>query len=262
MNDYQRGVFENRKSISDNIETLIFYGKAFQKKSPVNQLSLFGTSDIEIKRPDISSARLSDYELLNQSDKEIESIGLPITYDEFGRYILIEKTLCDTSLNEASLCEEAGKEMTILAKVVKIEVKVSKNDNNYVRLIVERNGVSLTVFVFGKDWQSTLIGIVVNQIHIVRVIHNNNLFSIKKIQFCENIPIEKYIKSISLSLDKNNVSNVSAYIFKNLILRAKIPINYIIDGKVFESIAIGSINSKNCLELIDMGCEIKINKIL
>lgn len=262
MNDFQKDTFEYRRSISDNIDELVAYGKAFSKKAPLNQLSLFGTDDIEIKRPDITVNRLSQYELIDQSNKEVDIIGLPITYNEFDDYILIEKTLCNSSLQEAFFCTENGKEMTMLVKVVKIEIRKSKSNNKYAKISVERNGVEIKLYLFGNDWQSVLRGIIVNQIHIARIIYNNDLYSIKKIQLCENIPVDKYIKSISLSMRKDAVSRVNAYVFNSMVLKAKIPIDYIIDSKVYKSILLSSISSKNCLELIDMGCEIKINKIL
>lgn len=261
MNNHQIDIFEYRQSIIDNAGKLIDYGKKAKKSASTGQLSLFGTDTVEVEKVDIFKSKLSQYELLEIAKKEIDAIGLPITYDEFDEYFLIEKTLCDSTVNDAFFCQDNGKVMTLLANVVKTEVRTSKAGNKYAKIFIDRNGVEIKLYLFGTDWQRTYQSILVNQIHIIRINYNNELYSIKKIDNCNLIDVNQYIDSIDISIPTNRVSQVSAYLVKDCVLKGKTKINFIVKDRKYESIWIGYLNSQNCIDLIDLGCKININRI-
>ena len=261
MNEYQKGVFEYRKSILGNAEDIIAYSKAFHKKSPVNQLSLFAPDVIEVKRPDILKDKLSQYELLELADKEVSAIGLPILYDAFDDYILLDKTLCSHSLLDASFCTTDNAELTFLARLQGSEIRKSKWGNEYGLIILERDGVTIKSYLRGGDWKNQYRRLIKGGLYIVKCLYNNEFYSVNRMSDCGVMDTNDYIDSINLTIPKKSVSAVTAYLFNKAVLRGNTAINYIVDGKVFESIYMGLFSSEICLDLMDIGCEISINRV-
>lgn len=264
MNKDQQDIFEFRQSIIDNADKLIQHGNKFKKTQQSGQLSLFGTTDIEITRFDLIKRELTDAELLKLADDETKAIGLPLTYDVFNEFFMIEKTLCNSTAEEVFFSTDKNREDIFLAKVQSIESRNSKSGNKYCKVFLIRNNIEIKTYLFGDDFAKQLPNIKTGSIHIVKTIRNGDMLSIKKIQTCDSIDASKYIKQVIVDISDCNLSSITS-VRNHLYLVEKessgMIVRYRNKGTLYDLKIDCKLSNEDCIKLIDYGCKIFIEKL-
>lgn len=263
MKDEIKDIFINRNTISKNVDKLVKYGVKHQKSSSSGQMSLFDSESVEIDKVSLEQYELSQAELINMSEKEAELIGFPLTYDEFSEFILIDKTLCNSTLKEVVSLVNSTDYKVILAKVTKLELKTSKAGNKYYKVHLNRDGIDTFVYLFGRDIPSNLKDIHPGEIHLLRLMMAGDTISLKKIQSCKSIDVNTYIDNINICLrdDLRDIDKIRNYVYFKMKYDNGVNLKYIFKDELLitnETKVI--ITAENCNHLIDLGCKIIVNR--
>ena len=266
MNDFQRETLEYRKSIVDNSDKLIAHGHRFQKNRSVGQLSLFGTTDIEITRPDLTCEKLSDYQLEEMASKEQDAIGIPLLYDRYNRHILVEKTLCNATIEDVFYCTEERKQMVFMASLGDYNHRTSRSGNSYAKVFMVRNGYELKMYLSGELYRSTIGKLIKSEIYLIKCTYSNGALSIDKIQSANTIDVSKYIRRVVVDVSDckgSELTNVRNYIFLNCKNNGEVSFTYSYKGRLYTELEHKiSLTAEDCLRLIDWNAKVIINKEL
>lgn len=263
MNNEIKSKFEYRQALADNVDALIKYGNNFQKDKKIEQLSLFDSEMIEIKKVDINVKELSDDGLISVAEKELEATGYSFTYDKFSEYTLIEKTLCTSDMRTIVLTPNIDGYWTIIATVDDVIKKTSKAGNTYYTVKLSRHGMKQEVFLFGQEISQNLSSIKKGAIHIVRINIAGSTYAIKKIQPCDSINVQSYVKNVIIELNDN--SNIIS--LRNIIhfrMKDDSGVNLIVkyNENPIDSFDMKcKITDEICNDIIDCNCKILIERI-
>ena len=266
MNELKKNILENRVVIADNLDAIIKYGQKSQKSKSVGQLSLFDSLDDEVQIEPIrlKERQLSDYELGEAAKKERELIGVPLTYDPFTEYFLIERTLCTSTLKEIIFAEDNTNTETFLCEITKTEKRTSKAGNGYYKVYMTRDGDETYAYLFGDNIANNLRKINPGKIHIVRTISSGNMLTVKKIEQCDNVNISNYVAKVLVELpDKMvNLDKIRNYIYFSMKKDEGVNLYFKYGGEVLDNPVFKvSVSNENCEELMELGCKIFAKKI-
>lgn len=260
MNDKQKDLFKYRKSIADNVDKIISYGKSISKSKMTGQLSLFGSETIEIEKVDIIQKDISDREAKEIAEKESDVMGVFLTYNPYSDHILTEKTICDTTLKEAFFCEENGKKMTFLASVSGFEYMVSQYGNQYLKVFLSRDGIVMKTYLTGEYFKKNKHKVIRDEIFVVRCIYNDGFYSLVKLEECSKLDVSEYVESISIIPNLSKIKAIRNYIWMKMRNKSNISLEYIIEDNKFPVDYPIGVTTENCSDLMNNGCQIFINK--
>jgi len=264
MEQSVRDVLENRQMIVDNVDKLVALSRNKNKFRSTGQLSLFGEETIELDKPSLDKRYLSDLELLDIVRMEEDVLGMSVTYDLYGEYVLIEKTLCNITLSELEQVINDKQNAIFIAKLARIRPMQSKTGNKYLKLYFVRNGLELEMYLFGEYYESNLRNLFKDKIYIVRCNYNSSKqnYIVTKVQDVTTIDPSKYIKSINIRLDKlQTLQFVKALLYT---IKSDNGVNVTIElndskypyrNKVW-------LDAHECNRLINKGCKIELNRSL
>lgn len=268
MKDEVIEIFEGRASIVDNLDMLYKYGTKYQKAKDSPQMSLFDSEDIEVERVSLSRRKLSEGELIGISEKETEVLGVGLLYSPYDEYMLLEKTLCNSTLEDIINSTDESGEKIIMCTITKFEEKISKAGNKYYKIYVGRSGKTADFYLFSNDIKSNLSLIRPMQIHMIKILGmGNGSFSVKKIQSCAEIDQQKYIERVVIELPQNEdlIFKIRNYIYFRMKNKSATKYNttFMYSGEPINNMSIElSINNDDCYELQELGCKIIIKKII
>ena len=262
MDSVKKEIFENRLMIHDNAEGLIKYGQKYQKSKSVGQMSLFD-EEIEIEPILLEKKDLSEFGLVEMAEKEKELLGIALTHDPYSEHILLEKTLCTSTLKDVVFAEDNTNTEIILCKISKVEKKTSKAGNNYYLLALSRDGVETKAFLFGDDIKNNFTKIIPNKIHVIKTMASGSMLTIKKIDVCDNIDVSKYVGKVLVELPNNLAvfERIRNYIHFNMKKDDGLNLYFRYNGEVLDNPVFKvKVNNEDCNELVNLGCKIFIKR--
>ncbi len=262
MEQRVKEVFESRQAITNNIDELLKYSRAFHKDKEKScaQLSLFGEETIDIVKPELKKRALSDQDIYGLSMKEKEVLGMSITYDPFQEFILIENCLCTSTVFEMSMLTEDKANCVFIALLKEARVMMSKKGNRYYKLLWERDGVEFNAYL---DWRSSdkiISECVTGKIHIIRAGYLGGRYVTSKVTVIDRIDPSKYIKSINIILNRPEaVVGVRMQLFINSDNKG-VPVTVEYEGAKFPFKDNVSLNADAVNKIISNGCKVQLNR--
>ena len=263
MDSVKKDIFEFRKSIADNAEALVKYGQKSQKSMSINQMSLFDSEELEIEPIVFDKKDLSEFGLVEMAEKEKELLGIALTHDPYSEFILLEKTLCTSTLKDVVFAEDNTNTEIILCKISKVEKKTSKAGNAYYLLTLSRDGLETKAFLFGDDIKSNFSKITPNKIHIIKTMASGSMITIKKIDVCDAIDVSKYVGKILIELPSSLAlfERIRNYIHFNMKKDNGLNLYFRYEGEVLDNPVFKvKVNNEDCNELVNLGCKIFIKR--
>lgn len=265
LSNEAKEIFEFRNSIVENSEAIIKYGNKFQKSNNSGQMSLFDSESIEIDKIELPKKELNEQELSELADKEYEALGFLFTYNIFDEYIIYEKVLCNSTFKDSILTPEVTGIKTFIAKVDKIEKKISKSNNYYYKVYMSRESPSVYAYLFGTNINKNIHNITPGKIHIVRVNVNDDKYSIEKIQECDKIDIMNYVDKVEIDISNavENLDKIRECLYFNMYKDGKYVFRFVYNGDVVNNIEnkqLINITPEIINKLIDYKCKIRILK--
>ena len=254
-----------RKSILNSIEDLTKYAKAYKKTAEQGQMSLFSSLEIEIKKPEIQKLDLNESDIYELLEKEEEHIGLNVTYDIFKKHILLENTLCTTTLTNVINNEKSIQDGIMLVYIYDIEMRDTKNGKRYAKLFGSRNGLKHYMYFFSDDIYTDLQNIRTKEVNLVKFRYDNNNDTIvaKKVSSVKYIDISKYIEKIGIEINNiENLTKIRNYIHFYCKDNDGVDLIYKVNGNKYPMDFKVNLQEKDVEQLYDLGCKIKIFKKL
>ena len=199
-------IYYNRQSLVDSLDSIIEYGKAFQKNKnkQTAQLTLFdmGMED-KIEVPKIESKNTS-VNLIEWYKLESQLLGIPITYDPLKELWMYEELYCTHTSEEVLKMNEHKKDIVIMDIITEIEYKISKNGNNYAKIYTQNLGETY-LYLTGKAYQHLIFNVFKDQIYLFDLTYNPSAPSFSKESI--NINFLKNINEVDIEGEYNAILN-------------------------------------------------------
>ena len=210
--------FGENENDTSFIETLLKFGTAMQASPEPNMMSLFGSDEIAIEKPQIPNPpRWSNMEYLR---REKEHIGIYLSAHPLDEYQMVMQQFCKTSLNELDdLTKFIDREMSLAGMVTKVASLTTKTGKPYLKFSIDDFNGSKEFALFGKDYSDYASEIIMGEKIVLYVRVEKNKFKensdyeckIKKIEQLDNL--KERIKQIVLQI---NINNLNEHIIKEL----------------------------------------------
>ncbi len=218
-------IYGFRKSIVNSCDEIIKDAKMKQKNSSIGQLNLF----LEIEDGlTIIPQDLNAFEVTEMIERETESIGLSILYDEFSDYFLYEKVLCNISLSDLRSFNEDKSDMIFIGKLIEIRNMTSKKGNKYAKLKFSKQGNDNIFYLFGRNYEQFYDQLIKNKIYIIECFYSskNSSYSIVNITCPDSFIMSEYISDIAIVIkDKESIPVIRRFLFEKMRIPNHLPIN-------------------------------------
>lgn len=212
------------------LEQLIKYGNRYQEEK--NTVSIFGQFfNVEIKKPEIPEG--PEWTIFEKLKFEKEHIGVYLSSHPLDNYKLEIKYLCNVQINQLNdnLENFKGKDITFAAIITDVKHYTTKTGKFYGTLTLEDYTGSLTINLFGKDYENYRIYMYPNYSILVKANVTDSW---------KNGELELKIKSIQL------LNNIRDELFK--ILYIKVPLKEL-NNRFLETLKQNSKPGKTHLKL-------------
>lgn len=213
MNQQIKDTLLWRATIVENSESLI---KSCSHNNK-DQLSLF--ADIKNETIVLNVPDNIDNEQLIQ--KEVDVLGVALTYNIQDRYILHSKRYCNNTIRSINELTESQGKLIFIAKINDIEYKTSLAGNNYARVSWRDYDSEATMFLFGDQYQKLISKAFKGRYYLCECSYNKDKESLSVVNFkaIEEIEIAENISTIILSVkdDIESIVSLRGYIFNKMI---------------------------------------------
>lgn len=213
MNQQIRDQLLWRATIVENSESLI---KSCSRNNK-DQLSLFAETKNETV--DLKIPKDVNYETLLQ--KEVDLMGVALTYNIQDRYILHSKRFCNNTLRSINELSESQGKIVFIAKIDEIEYKTSLSGNNYARILWKDSDSECRMFLFGDQYQKLISKAFKGQYYLCECLYNKDKESLSIVNFkaIEDIEITENVSTIILHVedDIESVISLRNYVFTKMI---------------------------------------------
>lgn len=212
MNQQIRDSLLERETILENIESIM---KSCSNKN-TSQLSLF--EDVKTETISLKIPENVNYDELIQ--KEVDVLGISLTYNLQDRYILHSRRFCNHTLKTIEELTSNENRIVFIAKIDDIEYKKSLLGNNYARITWKDYDSEATMFLFGDNYQKLISRAFKGRYYLCECNYNNEKNSLSIVNFrpIEDINIEEYISTIIIEpKDKYHIFSLREYVFSNMI---------------------------------------------
>jgi len=214
------------------LEQLIKYGNRYQDEK--NTSSIFGEIfNVEIKKPEIPEG--PEWSIFEKLKYEKEHIGVYLSSHPLDNYKLEIKLLCNTQINQLNenLANFKGKDITFAAIVTDVKHFTTKTGKFYGTITLEDYTGSLSINLFGKDYENFRIYMYQNYSLLIKATvaegwKNEELeIKIKSMQLLDNARNDLF-KTLYIKIPVKEINNNFLEILKantkpgNTILKIKI----------------------------------------
>lgn len=213
MNKIIRDKLLWRATIVENSESLI---KSCSRNNK-DQLSLFAETKNETI--DLKTPENINYEQILQ--REVDLMGVSLTYNIQDKYILHSKRFCNNTLRSINELSESQGKIVFIAKIDTIEYCTSQAGNNYARVLWKDYDSECRMFLFGEQYQKLISKAFKGRYYLCECSYNKDKesLSIVNLKAIEDIEIADSISTIVLSVkdDVESVISIRNYVFTKMI---------------------------------------------
>lgn len=212
MNQQIRDNLYDRAVMLENLESIM---KSCSNKNS-SQLSLF--DDISKETISLKMPENVNYDEMIQ--KEVDVLGVSLTYNIQDRYILHSRRFCNHTLRTINELTESQDRIVFIGRLDDIEYKKSLAGNNYGRIIWRDYDSECRMFLFGDSYQKLISRAFKNRYYLCECSYNNDKNSLSIVNFrpIEDINIEEYVSTIIIEpKDKYHIFSLREYVFGNMI---------------------------------------------
>lgn len=212
MNQQIRDNLYDRAVTLENLESIM---KSCSNKNS-SQLSLFD----DVKKETISLKIPENVNYDEMIQKEVDVLGVSLTYNIQDRYILHSRRFCNHTLRTINELTESQDRIVFIGRLDEIEYKKSLAGNNYARITWKDYDSECRMFLFGDSYQKLISRAFKNRYYLCECSYNNdkNSLSIANFRPIEDININEYITTIILEpKTKEHIFQLRDYIFSNMI---------------------------------------------
>ncbi len=133
------------------IEECIRYGGKLKNGADENQRSIFGSENIEIKKPEIPQAE--EWNKLERLKLEKEFIGIYLSEHPLDEFELEIEAFCNADVADLeNINKYAGKEIRLAAIIKDVFHGKTKNGKPFGSIVIEGYKAEHKIFLFGKDY--------------------------------------------------------------------------------------------------------------
>lgn len=212
MNQKIRDELLWRATIVENSESLI---KSCSRNNK-NQLSLFA----ETKNETINLKEPQDVNYEELLQREVDLMGVALTYNIQDRYILHSKRFCNNTLRSINELSESQGKIVFIAKIDAIEYKTSLSGNNYARILWKDSDSETRMFLFGEQYQKLISKAFKGRYYLCECSYNKDKESLLIVNFkaIEDIEIADSVSTIILDIkDPESMVLLRGYVFSRMI---------------------------------------------
>jgi len=213
MNQQIRDELLWRATIVENSESLI---KSCSRNNK-DQLSLFAETKNETI--DLKIPQDVNYEELLQ--REVDLMGVALTYNIQDKYILHFKRFCNNTLRSINELSESQGKIVFIAKIDTIEYCTSLAGNNYARILWKDSDSECRMFLFGEQYQKLISKAFKGRYYLCECLYNKDKESLSIVNFkaIEDIEIADSVSTIVLNVkdDIESVVSIRNYVFTKMI---------------------------------------------
>jgi DNA polymerase III alpha subunit len=212
MNDDIKDKLLWRATIIENSESLIKSCSRINK----NQLSLF--EEVKNDAVELKSPQDLNYDLM--VEKEVDVLGVALTYNIQDKYILHTKRFCNHTLRSINeLMVDEGR-IVFIAKINDIEYRTSMAGNNYAKIFWKDFDSTTRMYLFGDMYQKLISKAFKGRYYLCECSYNKDKDSLNIVNFkaIEELEIKEYINEIVLVVDDpEKLPELRNYVWKNMI---------------------------------------------
>lgn len=201
-----------RATIIENSESLV---KSCSRNDR-NQLSLF--DDVKHETVSLKIPEELDNDLWIQ--KESDTLGVSLAYNIQDRYILHSKRFCTHTLRTIDQLVESNEKVIFIAKIEKIEYRVSLAGNNYAKVYFKDYDSEVRMYLFGEFYQRLISRAFKGRYYLCEASYNKDKDSLSVINLkaIEELEIADYVSTIILSIeDPEDIVELRNYVFSKMI---------------------------------------------
>lgn len=185
-------------------------------KSNKAQLSLF--DEIKEETIQLSSPVNIDYE--DWIQKEINVLGISLTYNIQDKYILHTKRFCNSTLRDIETLKKDLKGLIFIAKLKDIKYRTSQSGNSYAKLIWSDSDILMRMYLFGDNYKKLIPDCIKGKYYLAQCSFNssNGNSSLDKLKCLDDIDIKQYVNTIILEVGLiDNIPELRHYVWNNMI---------------------------------------------
>ena len=201
-----------RATIVENSESLI---KSCSRNDK-NQLSLFES----VKNETVSLNVPEDINYEALIEKEVDILGVALTYNIQDRYVLYYKKFCNNTLRSINELTETSNGLIFIAKISDIEYRVSGAGNNYAKIWWKDDDSTTRMYLFGDAYQKLISKAFKGRYYLCEASYNKDKESLNIVRFraIEDLDLADYITTILIYVeDPESIVELRNYVFSKMI---------------------------------------------
>lgn len=212
MNQEIRDKLLWRATICENAGKIVNSSNKMDKR----QLSLFD----EVKSETVSLSIPEDIDYEDWIQKEINALGISLTYNIQDKYILHSTRFCNTTLRDIETLKVDSKDLLFIAKLKDVEYRTSQSGNSYAKLIWSDSDILMRMYLFGDNYKKLIPNCIKGKYYLAQCSFNssNGNSSLDKLKCLDDISITEYINTIILTVEiPEHITELRHYVWNNMI---------------------------------------------